>query len=370
MNSSLRRRLSRFAILLAFCILASQLLLYGFAELTNLSWPPASWPWVIRERITYYVSEPAEFAHEVRELSSLLIIGLLSMPVIMFSVWRFSKRIFGPLEDIARKASEITAGTGFGRLPLASPDSQDEISVMARACNLAFERYEETFHRLERFTRDASHQLRTPLASIRAIGEVGLSRPRSPEEYRDVIGRMLEQSERLLSTVEALLEAARRDPRAIRDRFAALDLGRLCERAARQYGEWAETKHLTLEVDCPPGRMVMGEPGLLEQAVCNLIDNAVRLTPEGGRVTVRVSAFASHAAVLVSDTGPGMAPELVEQLFKPDLQPRETPNQVNGFGLSIVAEVVRLHDGALEVKSSPGHGSEFRITLPLPPSPA
>lgn len=364
MNTGLRGKISRYAVRLAIGILVSQIVLFSFVDLTDLHWPPTAWPWVIRERLTFWFSNPEELEHELREFTSLVVIGLVSIPVIFLSVWRFSRRLFAPVEAVAAKASEICAGGRVSRLPVDPDAAGDEIAVMARACNLAFERYEETFHRLERFTRDASHQLRTPLAAIRASGEVCLSRPRTAAEYQDTIGRMLESSGQLLSVVETLLNVARRDERQTREGFQPCDPAALARDIHGRFAEWAEVRGIAFTCAAGDVPRVSGDKDLLEQALSNLVDNALRLTGEGGLVEIRVSARNAEVWIEVEDNGPGMSPALLEHLFEPHLRPAENPNRGAGLGLSIVADVIRLHRGRIECHSTPGTGTRFLIRLP------
>ena len=364
MKHSLRSQMMRLAFVIALALVGVQVAIFIVVDLTDLTWPPTSWPWVVRSRVMNWINNPAELGHELREFSSLIVIGLLALPLVLFAVGRYSRRIFGPVEEIARKARDLAVGDQFGRLPESAAGDQDEITVMARACNRAFDRYQEVFQRMEKFTRDASHQLRTPLASIRASGEVALSRPRSVEEYRETITQILERSGHLLAAVEALLERARRDPITLRSRFTSLDAGRICEEAFTSYRELAEARHVHLETRVEPGPPLSGDHDLLLQALCNLVDNAVRLTPENGKVTIVFCVHEDRICLAVEDTGEGIPEEVLARLFRPLPRDGSIPNQDTGIGLMIAADIVELHGGRIDVQSQVGHGTTFRILLP------
>lgn len=354
----------RLAFVISLSLVGIQVAIFIVVDLTDLAWPPTSWPWVIRARMMNWINNPAELAHELREFSSLLVIGLIALPLVLFAVGRYSRRIFEPVENIARKARDLAVGDQFGRLPESAAGDQDEITVMARACNRAFDRYQEVYQRMEKFTRDASHQLRTPLASIRASGEVALSRPRSVEEYREAIAQILERSDHLLATVEALLERARRDPIILRSRFTRLDPGRLCEEALASYRELADARRIRLDIRIESIPAILGDHDLLLQAFCNLVDNAVRLTPENGKVTIACGTHEDRICMAVEDTGEGIPEEVLSRLFRPLPRDGSIPNQDTGIGLMIAADIVELHGGKIDVQSQMGHGTTFRILLP------
>lgn len=365
MKTGLRRQLLRSAFLLTSGLLFVQVVLFAFVDLTDLHWPPSDWAWVIRGSIREWLADPQMLRHELREFLSLALIALASIPVVWFSFQGIARRIFGPLERIAGEAARISAGGGTGRLPVDAKEPDNEISTMARACNLAFDRYEESFQRLERFTRDASHQLRTPLATMRALGEVSLSTPRSPEAYRDTIGRMLEEADRLLNVVETLLDTARRDPRETRARFTRLDAAHVLHLVADHFQEWAEVKDVRLRLDAAAPAWVLGDAALLEQAVFNLTDNAFHHAPAGTTVTLRLRTDGAHACLEVADEGPGIDAGLRERLFKPFVRSPDSTYRGTGLGLVIVSDVARLHGGEAGVDSEPGRGSTFRIRIPL-----
>ena len=364
MKHSLRRQMMRLAFVIALSLMGMQIAIFLVVDLTDLAWPPTSWPWVVRARVLNWINNPAELAHELREFASLLVIGLISIPLVLFAVGRYSRGIFEPVENIARKARDIAVGDQFGRLTESVAGDQDEITVMARACNRAFDRYQEVYQRMEKFTRDASHQLRTPLASIRASGEVALSRPRSVEEYRETISQILERSGHLLAVVEALLERARRDPITLRSRFMSVDAGRVCEEACASYRELAETRRVQLETRVEAGLALSGDHDLLLQALCNLVDNAVRLTPETGKVTIACGTHEGRICLAVEDTGEGIPEEVLARLFRPLPRDGSIPNQDTGIGLMIAADIVELHGGKIDVQSQVGKGTTFRILLP------
>ena len=364
MRHSLRSQMMRLAFIMALSLVGIQVAIFIVVDLTDLTWPPTTWPWVIRARVLNWINHPAELGHELREFSSLMVIGLLALPVVLFAVGRYSRRIFGPVEDIARKARDIAVGDQFGRLPESAAGDQDEITVMARACNRAFDRYQEVFQRMEKFTRDASHQLRTPLASIRASGEVALSRPRTAEEYRETIAQILERSGHMLAVVEALLERARRDPTTLRAHFTRLDPRRLCEEARASFRELAETRRVHLETRLEPSPALSGDHDLLLQALCNLVDNAVRLTPENGKVTIACGTQENHVCLAVEDTGEGIPEEVLSRLFRPLPRDGSIPNQGTGIGLMIASDIVELHGGRIDAQSQVGCGATFRILLP------
>jgi signal transduction histidine kinase len=218
------------------------------------------------------------------------------------------------------------------------------------------------FERQQAFVADASHELRTPLAVIRANAEY-LQQVQPDSEEADEI---LAESDRLAVLVDALLALAHGQGGAPADQ--PVDLGELVSASARSMQPLALDRKVALDIETAAGLEVRGNPDQLRQLVVILIDNALRYTPEGGRVTVDAHRNDGTAVVAVSDTGIGIDPGALKHIFQRFYRADEARTRSDGgagLGLSIAEQLVTEHGGRISAESEPGHGSTFRVSLPL-----
>lgn len=229
-------------------------------------------------------------------------------------------------------------------------------------------RLQEAFDQLRRFTSDASHELRTPLTAIRSVGEVALQDQRSPAEYRDVIGSMLEEVDRLTRLSESLLALSRADAGHIHLQREDTPLVSLAEEARSVVDVLAEEKRQRIVIEGVPNLIVSVDRLILRQAVVNLLDNAIKYSPTENQILVRVQSDGEGQAFLdVVDQGPGIPlehqPYVFDRFYRVDkARTREWGGA--GLGLSITRWAVEAHGGAITLKSEEGHGSTFRVSLP------
>jgi heavy metal sensor kinase len=301
-----------------------------------------------------------------------LLLGLLlSLPAAILIAalgghW-LARRALGPLDRMARQAERITADNLGERLPVENPE--DELGHLARVFNVALGRIQESFAQLRRFTADASHELRTPLTAIRTVGEVALQDEQEPARYREAIGSMLEEVDRLTHLVGSLLVLSRADAGAVLRR-SELRLVDLARESASLLEILAEEKGQAIEVRGDPGVGVDGDGLILRQAVINLLDNAIKYSPRGTPILVDVRNSAEGAVLEVADRGPGI-PEahrsrVFERFYRLDAA-RSREDGGAGLGLSIALWAVRVHGGRIELVTEEGRGSTFRIVLPARP---
>lgn len=297
--------------------------------------------------------------HEVMEVLAVFGTGAFLLPAMLLVVAWLTGRMVRPLSAIRITAERINNGCLDERIPAGNPD--DELGRLVRIINSAFDRYRESLDRLQRFASDTSHQLRTPLTSIRTSGEVCLQKERTPEEYRETIGSMLEDVQRLSDLVEKLLLIARLGADRIRSSFTSVDLGQLVREVAARYEEIVDSR--TLHLAAVEGVRVRGDAELLRQLLSNLLDNAVRHTPKAGEIRVGLARRADGMAVLsVRDSGPGVSPEIRQQLFRRFSRGPGTDVSGTGLGLAIASDIVGIHGGSIELLE--GNGAHFVVTLP------
>jgi heavy metal sensor kinase len=244
----------------------------------------------------------------------------------------------------------------------------DELGHLAKVFNNLLARLEQSFEQLRRFTSDASHELRTPLTSIRSVGEVALQKDGSREEYRDTIGSMLEEVNRLTALVDSLLTISRADAGRIQlhpTLFSAMDLAR---EAAGLFEVLVEEKGQRIAVEGDEAVKVNGDRVFLRQAVVNIIHNAVKYSPEGGMISIGVHYGPEGGIRLdVIDSGPGIAAEHSARIFDRFYRVDESRSREAGgagLGLSIAQWAVRLHGGDIHLRGTQGGGCTFEIRLP------
>src|SRR5215831_6805580 len=223
-------------------------------------------------------------------------------------------RVLSPVGAMAEKAREITAESLAKRLPV--DNAQDEFGRLAAVFNDTLSRLQDAFERLRRFTADASHELRTPLTAMRSVGEVALQNKLDAVAYRDVIGSMLEEVDRLTRLVESLLTLTRADSGKIQLAPETLDLGALAGNVIDHLRVLADEKQQHLLLKAPDRISARGDAALIRNALMNLIHNAIKYTPNCGTITVEATAMDSGRAVIeVRDTGPGIPAAHRDRIF-------------------------------------------------------
>jgi two-component system, OmpR family, sensor kinase len=266
-----------------------------------------------------------------------------------------------PVESMRSRAAEISGTVGGRRLP--QPDGDDEIARLARTLNEMLTRIEAGFERERRFVAEASHELRTPLASLKAELELALRRPRSAEELRAAIASAAEETDRLAALAEDLLVLARSDEGQLRLDSQPLLARQLLETVAGRFAARADEAGVALQVDAPETLSALGDRPRLEQALGNLVDNALRY----GAGRVRLEAFADDGSVVlrVSDEGTGFAPDVLPRAFERFSRADGARSRgAAGLGLAIVEAITRAHGGTASVANGAGGGAQVTLVLP------
>jgi heavy metal sensor kinase len=276
-------------------------------------------------------------------------------------------RVLSPVAAMAGRAREITAESLAKRLPV--DNARDEFGQLATVFNDTLSRLEDAFERLRRFTADASHELRTPLTAMRSVGEVALRNTLEAAAYRDVIGSMLEEVDRLTRLVESLLILTRADSGKLQLTPERLDLGALAGNVTDQLRILADEKQQHLSLEAPIQIHVMGDAALIRHALMNLIHNAIKYTPNGGAITVGVKAMGSDQALIeVRDTGSGIPAahrlRIFDRFYRVDASRSREEGGV-GLGLAIARWAIEANSGQIEVASDGRNGSSFRVLLPI-----
>ncbi|WP_257169642.1 cell wall metabolism sensor histidine kinase WalK [Bradyrhizobium sp. SRS-191] len=274
-------------------------------------------------------------------------------------------RVLSPVGTMAKRAREITAESRAKRLPVEN--AQDEFGQLATVFNDTLSRLQDAFERMRRFTADASHELRTPLTAMRSVGEVALQHTLDAAAYRDVIGSMLEEVDRLTRLVESLLILTRADSGKVHLAAEALDVGGLAGHVIDQLRVLADEKQQELTLRAPIRVHAAGDAALIRQALMNLIHNAIKYTPDGGAITVEVRETGGQVMIEVRDTGSGIPATHRDRIF--DRFYRVDPGRSReeggvGLGLAIARWAVEANGGKLELAGGKTEGSSFLVLLP------
>lgn len=308
------------------------------------------------------VDEEAYYAY-IREFIIVLVASVpLGLLLVALGASQMVKGALRPVDAMASAAQRISAQHLNERIPVKNP--RDELGRLALAFNELLGRVQRDLDQLKRFTADASHELRTPLSAIRSVGEVGLQRGRTSEEYRDIIGSMLEESNRLTHLVDGLLLLSRAESGKVDLSREHIDALASAQDAVNLVAVLAEEKKQHLEVDGQPGIALCVDRTLLSHALLNVIDNAIKFSPEGSTITARVYRESARVLIDVSDSGPGIPAAEQERVFERFYRLPQGTGGGTGLGLAIARWAVEANDGTLTVLSGKGSGSTFRISLP------
>ena len=313
--------------------------------------------------------EPAEgIDANLRIVRNVIWIGLpLFLGLAGLGGYYAAKYNLKPLESMAEQARQITSSNLHTRLDAGR--AAEELAVLAASFNDLLTRLDQSFAAMRRFVADASHELRTPLSVIRGEADVALSQDRSPADYRESLAVILDESRRLSRLVDDLLNLARADAGRIRMQSDDLYFNDLVAECCRSVQGLAAAKGITIECRADRDVPFTGDETMLRRLVINLLDNAIRYTVEGGRVTAEIDTQPDSVRLRIVDTGIGIpagaAPHIFERFFRAD-EARSREAGGFGLGLSIVKWIAESHGGDVKVESRPDEGSTFTVTLPTP----
>jgi two-component system OmpR family sensor kinase len=297
--------------------------------------------------------------HLLREL---LIIGPLALAIASLGGYLLAASALRPVEEMRRRAAAISADTVGVRLPV--PVARDEISRLATTLNATLDRLDDALARERRFVADASHELRTPLALMRTELELALRRRRSPEELEAAIRSASEETDRLSRIAEDLLLIARSDAGELPLRRENVHVAEIIESVVQRYGRQAADAARRIETECNPRLAVAADPLRLEQALGNLVDNAIQ--HGAGEIVIACRPENGSVRLSVSDGGPGFPEPFAERAFERFSRADEARGRGgSGLGLAIVDLIARSHGGAAGVERSESGGAEVWLTIPV-----
>ncbi|MGA2871375.1 MAG: ATP-binding protein, partial [Verrucomicrobiota bacterium] len=320
---------------------------------------------------THYFVEVGALLDPVEAMLSRLFMELaLGLPLAVIIIagggWLLVRRALQPVEQITRKAEQITQHNSSERMPVAH--TGDELEKLSVSLNRMIARLDDAFQNSKRFVADASHELRTPLTILHGELEMLAKDAQANAEWRERVASMLEEVARLGKIVEQLFALSRLDAGESQTEWKQFDLAELARTTAEHMGLLAEDKHIAITCDASRPVLIEGDRARLKQVVVNLLDNAVKYTPENGAIQLSVNAINGHAILEVADNGMGIPPDALphvfERFFRVD-QARSADAGSAGLGLAIVKSICTAHGAEVEVQSTLRNGSCFRVKFPL-----
>jgi len=326
-----------------------------------------SMPVIENNKLSYIVQVASPMTAFQNTLNRLRFNFLLILPlaVLLSSVAGFflAALIIRPLKRIIGTVRRITAENL--KLRIKMPETRDEIRELVDTFNAMLEKLDESFSSQKQLVQDISHELRTPLTIMRGEMEVALKKARSPEEYMAVLESGLEEISRLSLLVENLLILSRFDSREICMDSRPFSMGGLLNDIVADAHILAKRKGINIECSASDDVRVNGDEHQLRRAFLNIIDNAVKYTPEGGRILISLEIGEGFTRVRVSDSGIGIPPEnlpfIFDRFYRVD---KSRSSEGYGLGLSITKSIIEAHKGSLSIESEPGRGTTVIIDLP------
>ncbi len=314
-------------------------------------------------------AQPLEVRNRLAASAALRILQpvLLLIAFLAIAIWFVIVQVLQPLNKTARAVSKKSPSS---LTPLETKGLPFELKSLVDAINHLMQRLGDSLTAQQRFASDAAHELRTPLAGIKLQAQL-LSRAKTDDDRAKYAGRLQQGVSRATRLVEQLLTIARLDPDASKKPMAEAHLADIVKSVAEDLAPIAETKHITLTANAPDPVTALGLPDALRLMIANLSDNAIRYTPEGGRIEIGLKEDSGVAVITVTDNGPGIAPEERQRVFERFYRALGTKVQGTGLGLAIVQRIVAIHDAEIRIEdgfqhdADDGCGARFVIRLPL-----
>ncbi|MEW5746424.1 MAG: ATP-binding protein [Nitrospirota bacterium] len=317
----------------------------------------------------YILRVGLSLTHEENEANHLLQLYMVFFPAVMVVTaamsWFLAGRALSPVVTITSLAERIIKGAEGERINIGVKGR--EIDDLVRLFNTMLETLQHNLDAQRRFTSNVSHELRSPLTSLRGTIEVALRKKRPPEEYEDLLRSTLADTVRLSRIIDSLLFLSRADNNILEFRRQWLDVSQLLSSIVDRYRERAAAGNLSIIENYGEHLEINADSDMLEQAFANLIENALKYTPPGGAITISTERENSGVKVTVSDTGAGIPeaaiPHIFERFYRVD-RDRSRKQGGTGLGLAITQWIVSAHRGSISVKSREGEGSDFIVILP------
>ncbi len=294
----------------------------------------------------------------------LFILGIVAIPFLVVVGTILSQRALHPLREMIATVESIQAGKMNSRVPASG--TGDELDELAQLFNAMLEQIEKLIKGMQDSLDIVAHDLRTPITRLRATAETALQSASSTETYREALADCMEETEQILSILETLMDISEAQTGAMKLHLEKVKVQKLIEDSVDLYRYVAEDRGVTLESSCPADLYVHVDSRRMRQALVNLVDNAIKYTQRGGRISLEAHQHDGQTIISITDTGSGIAAEeltkIWQRLYRSD---NAHSTKGIGLGLSLVRAIIQTHGGEVEVASEINKGSIFTIHLPL-----
>jgi heavy metal sensor kinase len=319
-------------------------------------------------KFTIQIATPTSKANKVvRNLRNNI---LRTLPVIIFLSIAFglyaSRKPFEIITKINKITKRITSRNLSQRLPV--PSAESEVKNLTETINSMLDRLERSFNEVKQFTSDVSHELRNPLSAVKGEMEVALSEQRTKEEYKEVLSECMERINDLIKIVNSLLLISRFDSNKITLDLDSVNLSEIVNNMCEFFQPIAQEKHLKLEIERNDNIVLKADRTRMQQVISNLIDNAIKFTPQSGSIYLSLIKGEDKMDLLVRDNGIGIPDGEISNIFKRFYQvedSRSDSNSGSGLGLPICKRIVDLHGGNIRAERNKEAGMTFIVTIPM-----
>jgi heavy metal sensor kinase len=311
------------------------------------------------------IGESLEEDAEFLELHRTVFIPLMAVMVIIAAIvgWLMARRALTGVEEVTQTAIEISKGALDKRVPFKARG--DEIERLATTFNYMLDHINALIKGMREMSDNIAHDLRSPLARIRGVAEMAVTTSGTEEEHKAMAGSMLEECDRLLGMINAMLDIAEAESGVGETKLEEVDLVSIVQRACELFEAIAEENSVTIVADLPENCLLYGEARKFQRMVANLLDNALKFTPPEGTVTVSLKADKGQVVISVSDNGIGISEDDLPHVFKRFYRcDNSRAQRGTGLGLSLVKAIAGSLGGSVSATSNLGKGSTFTVTLP------
>jgi len=320
-----------------------------------------------KNNLLYIIQVGSSIRDVETALDNSLLLNLFFIPTATLLVaiggWLLTMQALKPLGAVIKTAHRISSGNLSHRIE--SSQTSEEIQELVQSFNQMIARLETSFQQIRDFTDNVSHELRIPLSILRGQTELSLRRLRSEEAYRKVLDSNLEEIRRMENIVDRLLFLSRADRGEIKLNLTPIDLNSLIKNVYAQFSASAQEKNLRIRLEEKGPDVIIGDEVLLREVLVNIVNNAIKYTPEGGEVALWIERGETQSRIVVADTGCGIPENEIPWIFDRFYQvDKSRSSQGSGLGLSICKWIVEAHQGSILVESAAGQGSRFIVSLP------
>jgi signal transduction histidine kinase len=314
-------------------------------------------------QIGFSLKDDEELIKSYRDIFLITIAVIITIGSILG--WLITRRAMSGVVRVTKAAIAIGKGNFSFRVPLGNEGI--EIQNMVKAFNDMVAKIELLMKELKDVTNNIAHDLRSPLTRIRGIVETTISGNQNIDEFREMAGIVIEECDRLIVMINTMLEIAEMDQGVTEYSNTPIDLIKIVNDAYELFTPVTEDKNISIKVDIPSNPILLfGDAKRIQRVIANLLDNAIKYTPHGGKIVIKVDQNEKYAKVSILDSGIGITeediPHIFDRFYRGD---RSRTTSGNGLGLSLVLAIVKAHHGTVSVKSTPGKGSTFTTYLPL-----